>query len=585
VPSLIVREPGQVAYVVVLEATLIAGRDPSAASLVLTDGQVSRKHARIEQVSNGWRVVDLESRHGIRINGARISETELRDGDVIQLGGVTLIYRTTDQPTTESVVRTITELVVPPERAADTEQRRLRALFETTRVIASLPDSDAAITRVLEMTLEVLQCERGVAGLLDRNAGVAGRRIAIAHGSETVDDVVIPAACLIAMLQRHEAVLLRDPVGVDVHSVMGAPLDVGGRTLGYLFVDDRARARPFDADDLAFLTALARLAASALEQAELIRRAAAFAELSAPAGVPPLIGNSECMKQLRAQIARCASGDATVTIHGETGTGKELVALHVHAQSARADQPFVTLNCAAIPESLIESELFGVQKGAFTGADKTRRGRFVLAHRGTLFLDEIGDLAATAQSKLLRAIEAGEVQPVGAEEVTRVDVRIIAASHKNLADEVKAGRFREDLYYRLDVLELEVPALRDRGDDILQLADYLLDELGEKSGTTPSIAPDAKNLLRAYPWPGNVRQLRNELERALHLVDNGVIDATALRLRGNTSTTAWPPLEYAERKLLEAGLRANDGNIQATSRALDVPRNTLYRKLKKYGLR
>ncbi|HEY1549192.1 MAG TPA: sigma 54-interacting transcriptional regulator [Kofleriaceae bacterium] len=586
-PSLIIREPGQVAYVVELETTLTAGRDPSAVSLVLADRQVSRKHARIELAGDSWRVVDLESRHGTRVNGVQLAEAKLGDGDVIQLGGVTLIYRSIDQPTTASVVKTLTHVEAPPERATDLEQRRLRMLFDVTRVIASLAgDVDAAVTRVLETTLEVLDCERGVVGLFDRATGAAGRRLAVARGVATVDDVVIPASCLSTMIERHEAVLVRDPLLGTAHSAMGAPLRVGNRTLGYLFVDDRARGRRFEAEDLAFLTALARLAASALEQSELNRRNAALAELAdgGTTDLPPLVGNSAAMKQLRAQIAKCAAADATITIHGETGVGKELVALHVHAQSARADQPFVTVNCAAIPEALIESELFGVQRGAFTGADKTRRGRFVLAHRGTLFLDEIGDLALAAQSKLLRAIESGEVQPVGAETVTRVDVRIVAASHKKLADEVKAGRFREDLYYRLDVLELEVPPLRERGDDIALLADYLLARLSEKRAETPELTDDARAALRGHAWPGNVRELRNELERALLLADGRVIDATALRLRGQAAS-AWTPLEAAERKLLEDGLRGHDGNIQATSRALDVPRNTLYRKLKKYGLR
>lgn len=573
-----------------LSSPLIAGRDPASASLVLVDRQVSRRHAQIEPVDGSWRVVDLASRHGLRVNGAPQTEAVLADGDVIQLGGVALIFRTIDQPSTHSVIKTITEVEVPPERAANGEQRRLRALFDITRVIASLDANvDVAMTRVLDMALEVLECERGVVGLLDRASGAAGRRLAVSRGAATTADIVIPATCLASMLDRHEAVLLRDRiVGSDVRSALGAPLHVGGRTLGYLFVDDRGRDRKLEPDDLAFFTALARLAASALAHGEHHRRATALAELAAldqPTGLPPLVGASEPMKQLRAQIAKCATTDATVTIRGETGTGKELVALHIHAQSARADQPFVAVNCAAIPEALIESELFGVQRGAFTGADKTRRGRFTLAHRGTLFLDEIGDLGAVAQSKLLRAIEAGEVQPVGAEELTRVDVRIIAASHKDLGEEVAAGRFREDLFYRLDVLELVVPPLRDRGDDVLAIADHLLGQLAEKSGSAAHLTDDARAALRSYAWPGNVRQLRNALERALLLAEGDSITAAALRLRGHVAASPWSPLEEAERKLLESTLRAQDGNIQATSRALDLPRNTLYRRLKKFGLR
>jgi Nif-specific regulatory protein len=226
-----------------------------------------------------------------------------------------------------------------------------------------------------------------------------------------------------------------------------------------------------------------------------------------------------------------------------------------------------------------------VTRGAFTGADKPRRGRFACAHLGTLFLDEIADLSQAAQAKVLRAIESGEIQPVGAERPLAVDVRIVAASHKRLADEVAAKRFREDLFYRLDVLEVEVPPLRARGDDVILLAHHILDELAHRSGrAVPTLSQDARAALRAYDWPGNVRQLRNELERALMLVDGPTIDADLLRLR-TRATGDWTPIEEAERRLIEEGLRANAGNMQATAKALDVPRNTLYRKVKKYGLR
>ena len=582
-PSLIVREPGQTAYVIELRDAIEAGRDPKG-SLVLVDGQVSRRHLRLEPAGDTWRAIDLGSRHGIRVNSVVTTEASLADGDVIQLGGVTLIYRIADQPTTNSVVRTVTQITVPPELASDDHQRRLRVLFETTRLVGGLGDPDTALMRVLEMALEVLACDRGVVGLRDHTAGAAGRRLGVARYASTVDEMVIPAACL-AAIERREAILIRDPLGAGVRSAMCAPLELAGRALGYIFVDDRGREQRFTADDLDFLTALARLAASACDLGEQHRRASAIAEAFAPQGVPPLIGTSEPMRTLRAQIAKCAASDATVTIRGETGAGKELVALHVHALSARAEQPFVTVNCAAIPESLIESELFGVQRGAFTGADKPRRGRFACAHLGTLFLDEIADLSAAAQAKVLRAIESGEVQPVGAEQPLRVDVRIVAASHKRLADEVAAKRFREDLFYRLDVLELDVPPLRARGDDVLVLATHMLDDLARRAGrTAPALADDARAALCGYDWPGNVRQLRNELERALMLVEGPVIDASVLRLR-STTPGSWTPIEEAERRLIEEGLRANSGNVQATARALEMPRNTLYRKVKKYGLR
>jgi Nif-specific regulatory protein len=545
VPSLIVREPGQVPYVLELREPVVAGRDPTN-TLILSDKQVSRRHLRVEPANSGWRALDLQSLHGIRVNGQSQTEAALRDGDAIQLGGVVLIYR--DGPTgPDSIIRTMTGVVEPPQRAGATELRRLRVLFDVGRVISALDDPSRAVERVLEMTLEVLACERGVVGLVDRNAGAGGRQIAASRGSASVDDLVVPAAALTAMLERRESVLLRDPSGG--RSAMGAPLDVAGRVLGYLFVDDRARVDRFAPDDLDFLSALARLAAAALEQAELHQRATSTLESLAPTGVGPLLGDSEPMRRLRTQIAKCAAAtDSAVLIHGETGTGKELVAAHIHHLSSRVGHAFVAVNCAAIPEQLIESELFGYQRGAFTGADKARRGRFAIAHRGTLFLDEIGDLALAAQAKLLRAIEEGEIQPLGAEQALRVDVRIVAATHKDLAAEVAAGRFREDLFYRLDVLDVEVPPLRVRGDDVVVLAEHMRDELARRLGRPRlELSAGAAAALRAYGWPGNVRQLRNEIERAMLLAEGKRIEPEDLRLRGATTAAPASASTLAER--------------------------------------
>jgi transcriptional regulator with GAF, ATPase, and Fis domain len=619
VSYLIVREPGQVAFLVELTGELTVGRD-STNLLVLHDGQVSRRHLRLESDDAGWRVHDLGSTHGTRVNGAAAAGPRaLGDGDVIQVGGVVLVYRDGTAPQlggAESIVRTITQVVEPPERPHGAEARRLRVLFDVGRVIGALGDPDHAIERVLDMTLEVLACERGLVGLLD--GGAIGRRIARSRGAAGLDDLAIGGAALAAIVERGESVLCRDPSAgaAAPGSAMGAPLIAGGRVLGYLYVDDRARARQFAPDDLDFLSALARLAGAALDQAEIQRRASAVVETVASRGIAPLLGDSEPMRRLRAQIARCAPAtDVAVLVHGETGTGKELVAAHLHALSPRADQPLVAVNCAAIPDNLVESELFGHHKGAFTGAERARRGRFACAHRGTLFLDEIGDLGPAAQAKLLRAIETGEIHPVGAEHPIRVDVRIVAASHKDLAAEVEAGRFRDDLFYRLDVVEIEVPPLRVRGDDVIILAEQFRDDAARRLGRPRlDLSPGARTALLEYGWPGNVRQLQHEIERALLLVEGARIEADDLRLRrapGPTPAAApaptpapgdagvadpspaeagpvepggWTPIEDAERQLVERALRAHEGNLRATARSLGIARATLYRKIKKYGL-
>jgi Nif-specific regulatory protein len=285
-----------------------------------------------------------------------------------------------------------------------------------------------------------------------------------------------------------------------------------------------------------------------------------------------------------------------VLIRGESGTGKELVARALHALSPRADEPFVAVNCAAIPDTLIESELFGHTRGAFTSAARERRGKFALAHRGTLFLDEIGDLSLAAQAKLLRAIEEGEIHPVGAEQPVMVDVRLLSATHRPLEEEIAVGRFRSDLYYRLNVVEISVPPLRQRGDDVLLLAERFLARAAKRMGAEiEGFAPRARETLRSYQWPGNVRQLANEVERALLLADGPLVDVDDLRSRLDIQVgdlrraPALPPgpapsMEEAERQAVVRALDESSGNIQAAAKILGISRATLYRRIVRYRL-
>jgi two-component system response regulator HydG len=377
---------------------------------------------------------------------------------------------------------------------------------------------------------------------------------------------------------------------------MGAPLVGVQGALGYLYVEERRRAAPFAADDLDFLAALAELAGAALEQSQQHRRVLDWVEAHRRAdAAAPILGDSPVMRQALDRVRRfAASGDTTVLVRGETGTGKELVARTLHALSPRAEAPFVAVNCAAIPETMIESELFGHERGAFTGADKARRGAFAVARGGTLFLDEIGDLALTAQAKVLRAIEEREVQPVGADHPVPIDLRIVAATHRPLEDEVAAGRFRADLFYRINVAEVELPPLRARGDDVVVLAEAFLRKGAARLGRIGvRLAPAALATLRRYDWPGNVRQLRNELERALLLADSAEIDLEDLRRRitlaappvGATGDKPLSAMETSERAVVAQALADAQGNVMAAAKALGVSRGTLYRKVEKYGLR
>ena len=305
-----------------------------------------------------------------------------------------------------------------------------------------------------------------------------------------------------------------------------------------------------------------------------------------------LIGDSAAMAQVRALVARVAPTEARVLLTGESGTGKELAAAAVHTASRRSERAFVTVNCAAIPRDLVESEMFGHERGAFTGATERRLGRFELAHQGTLFLDEIGDLSAEAQAKLLRTLETGELQRLGAESSQRVDVRIVAATNRRLEDAVADGDFREDLFFRLNVFPIRLPPLRERLEDLPALVTHLAERVRPRQA--PVFTPQALEALAGYAWPGNVRELANLVER-LSILSGPTVDAGAVRdvLRGGAPPPPAPtalgrPLSEAlddyERGLLRAALAQAEGNIAESARLLQTDRANLYRRLRRLGL-
>jgi two-component system nitrogen regulation response regulator NtrX len=291
-----------------------------------------------------------------------------------------------------------------------------------------------------------------------------------------------------------------------------------------------------------------------------------------------------------------APSNGRVLISGENGTGKELVARQIHAQSHRHAGPFVEVNCAAIPEELIESELFGHARGAFTGAVTDRRGKFEIASGGTLFLDEVADMSVKTQAKVLRALQEQVVEPVGGQQSVRVDVRVIAATNKDLAGEIRHGRFREDLYFRLNVIPIAVPPLRERGDDVVRLAEHFVADFSREYGRrSKTFSPAATDLLRRYHWPGNVRELRNTIERLMIMVPGDVVEApdlVFLELSGRVRTAhpAEPvgPLFEArdawERGYILKALAAHEGHISKTAEALGLERSNLYKKMRALGI-
>ena len=314
-----------------------------------------------------------------------------------------------------------------------------------------------------------------------------------------------------------------------------------------------------------------------------------------------MIGASAAMKAVADQIALAAPTTASVLVTGESGTGKELVARAIHRNSARAGKAFVKVNCAAIPEELIESELFGHDKGSFTGAHRDQTGKFAQADGGTIFLDEVADMSLRAQSKVLRALQDGEIEPVGAAKSFVVDVRVIAATNKRLEDEIADGRFREDLYFRLNVVPIQLPPMRERREDVAALVAWFADAFCSEHGLKPKVvAADAIEALSRLPWRGNVRELRNAIERLVIMTPGGTIRAadipTGLGM-APAAASAEPPnsgsgpatlqnfKDGAERAFILAKLEENDWNIAATAKAIDTPRSNLYKKLEAYGIR
>ena len=310
-----------------------------------------------------------------------------------------------------------------------------------------------------------------------------------------------------------------------------------------------------------------------------------------------ILGNSAVIQNLRQKISKLARSQAPVFIHGESGCGKELAARLIHEQGARADNPFIAINCGAIPSELMESEFFGHKKGSFTGAASDKEGLFMAANQGTLFLDEVADLPLHMQVKLLRAIQEKAIRPVGEHEEKPVDVRILSASHKNLAELVKQGKFREDLFYRINVIELEVASLKDRTEDIPVLADFFLQHLSQQSGleSIPSFTAEAEKALIEYPFPGNVRELENILERALALLEGNTIDVDDLQLPNTTSNTKEdepsqnPQLTSTQanshdKSIILKALEDSKGNKTAAARSLGLTRRQFRYRLEKLGL-
>jgi Nif-specific regulatory protein len=489
---------------------------------------------------------------------------------------------------------------------------QLRALYDMIRALNSETDPEALLPAILDMALGAVHAERGMILLTDPATGGFSVRLSRNLEKETVSDAEAYSRGVAAQAGEGTSILALDAGHDDrfrdlksislyrIRSLMCVPLRSRGRIIGTVYLDSRREGRLFSQDDLRFVEAFADHAALALENA----RARARLEeenrrLRVVAGertsFANIVGRSQPMQRIFDLLQTVAKSELPVLVLGESGTGKELVAKAIHFHGPRKAKVFLSENCAAVPESLLESALFGHVRGAFTGADRDRAGLFEQADGGTLFLDEVGDMSPAMQARLLRVLQEGEVRRVGDERVFRVDVRVIAATNKDLEKEIREGRFREDLFYRLNVLSVPLPPLRERPGDVALLTASLIERIAKERGrATPRVENEVLDLLERYPWPGNVRQLENVLQRLSLLAGDGAVTLSLLQSDENLRRTflgdrtpAVPVLSLAknEEEQIRRALKEAAGNRDQAARLLGISRATVYRKIKEYGIR
>ena len=560
-------------------------------TIVLADEHASRAHARLQFEGGRWVLCDLESRNGTRLDGQPVSRTmPLADGQEILIGATRMQFRLDrgDPPTTKhgpatqviengngagsstthlqtdelTVLCRFMAAAVEEADPRDLLRRALRAVLKQTKATLAgylgLDPADPVPKLVLP---DEAQVDRHLSRHLTAQVEKTGRPVWLGQDQATSSDSLI-----------------------DFTDAIGLPVAAGGEPVAAVHVY-KAHAR-FAERDVRFCEALVGYLAHGLQV--LRTRRTLEAENSRLRGLPAasdeLVGDSRAMRELRALIAKVAPQSATVLIVGESGTGKELVATALHKQGRNAAGPLVAVNCAAIPPTMMEAELFGYRKGAFSGADRDYPGMFQQADDGTLFLDEIGDLSADCQAKLLRVIETKSFKPLGTTAEVKADVRVIAATNRDLDKDVRSGQFRGDLYFRLKVVTIPVPPLRAHAEDVPALVNYFLPKLAQECRKQPKIAAAAMKKLQAYSWPGNVRQLRSALENAVVMSDCDLLDAGAFHLPEGEAGAGGLPLnlDELERWAITEALKRTGGNKSAAADLVGITRETLAAKLKKY---
>ncbi|HUE43591.1 MAG TPA: sigma 54-interacting transcriptional regulator [Candidatus Sulfotelmatobacter sp.] len=620
------------------DGSLTIGREISN-QLILDDSLVALQHCKLTCDAAGACVVsDLGSASGTFVNGLPVTERTLVAGDQIVVGGSVFVFHSEEAKENESGTIVLSETAKAVSEAAaktrlrgvdvrylqpdalaalpsgERTARDLQTLVKISTAIGSIRDVESLQWQLLGMIFDVVPAERGAilvgSDPEEFSSVVAWDRVAGPQHAVPVDRELARQ-----VLEEGVAILSNEKNGgvaasvsasepepkqgeaekPAVHSLMCVPLLNLDKAIGLIYLDTTNPTARFTNEDLQLVTAIAGIASMALESARQVewlgsenQRLRAEVDLD-----HDMVGDSAAMRDVYQLIERVASTDSTVLVYGESGTGKELCARAIHRNSPRRDQPFVAINCAALTETLLESELFGHERGAFTGAVTQKRGQLEMANAGTIFLDEMGEISPALQSKLLRVLQERDFMRVGGTRSIPLNIRVIAATNKNLLTATREGTFREDLYYRLNVVAITMPPLRDRKEDIPQLANYFGAKYAEKCNRRiMGISADAGTLLKQYDWPGNIRELENAIERAVVLGSSGMIlpedlpealhETPAQSMRSSTYHEA---VRQLKRQLILTAMDQSEGKITEAARLLGVHSNYLHRLIRNLDLR
>jgi len=585
---------------------LSVGRD-SANHLSLRDRAVSRRHFTISKTDVAFHLVDLDSHNGTFVNGIPVRRKLLSHGDTVRVGRCELVFLITeDEEPVQAEVQFKEEYLEDalsttnvrayrsvPQGGTDVGRmaRDLNALFKIANTINSIRELEPLQRRLLELIGEVIPADSAAVVML-RHGDEEPTSSSLWHRRPGADSIRIRRELVQRVLWERTPLLIDAQDGDE--SVLCVPLVGVERAVGVLYMIAKSKDT-FQDDHVHFLSSVAGIAAVTLENVlatEALRnenrRLQAELELE-----DVLIGESKQMRAVLNFIARVARSDSTVLIRGESGTGKELVARAIHRNSTRSDKPFVAINCAAIPEALLESELFGHEKGAFTGAIAMKKGKLEVAESGTIFLDEIGEMAPMLQAKMLRALQEHEFERVGGTRPLKLNARVIAATNKILEEAIKAGEFRQDLYYRLNVVSVVVPPLRERPDDIALLAIYFAARYSEKCNRPlKGISSEARALLMNYSWPGNVRELENAIERAIVLgIGDEIVpeDLPDTLLEVQTaeggSGTYYDRINDLKKRMIMDAVKQTKGSYTEAAKLLGVHPNYLHRLIRNLDIK